>query len=360
MSEVLRGKHGHSRPRARTIILLALAALVVLALLAGGGCLLKDTIDKAVVTKRGLDILNAVNMKARDGYDVRTAKAKWLEALAAYNAGDFTRCNELIKETRSLLDKDNQKIAQRVFYESTDGTRVSGLLFKPDGKGPWPLIVVAHAGFGEGADFSDVSLGIRDKGYVVFNPDFRGSGKSQGKHEGAKGEVEDVISGIKYVKSLGLVQDDRVGIYGQSHGAAVAMLASERYPGIKAVVEEAGFSDAADIYDNSLNSNELQVTTVRSDLLNMVGGTPAQVPEEYRVRSAIYGADRMGAPVLLIHGAKDPLIPVSQAQRMYDALIAAGKTAQIKIYPNEAHCVNDPAGRNEVWEMMFAWFQKYV
>lgn len=336
------------------------ALLLVLCLVATGGCFIKDTIDKALVTKRGLDAANDINAKAREGYDVRPARAKWIEALQAYTSGDYAKADRLIKESLAVLATSNEKVADRIYYKSADGTKVSGLLFKPEGEGPWPLVVVAHAGFGEGADFSDVALMIRDKGYVVFNPDLRGSGKSEGKNEGARGEVDDVISGIKYVKSLGVVDGDRIGIYGQSHGAAVAMLAAERYPAIKAVVEEAGFTDAVDLYNNSLNSTDPQVKVLRDQLVSMVGGTPQQKPQEYDARSAIKNAGEMKAPVLLIHGAKDPLIPVSQAQRMYDALKAAGKTAELKIYPNEAHCVNDPAGRNEVWEMMFAWFQKYM
>jgi dipeptidyl aminopeptidase/acylaminoacyl peptidase len=344
----------------RTALILGLCSVLVFGAVMLGGCSITQTIDKALVTKHGLDAANAINAKARDGYDVREARAKWTQALQAYTSNDMAKTDLLIKESLALLYKSSTKVAERLYYKSADGTRVSGLLYKPEGAGPWPLIVVCHAGFGEGADFSEVALGIRDKGYVVFNPDFRGSGKSEGKHEAAKGEVDDTISGIKYVKSLGVVQDDRVGIYGQSHGAAVALLAAARYPGIKAVVEEAGFTDAVDIYNSESNSTDPTVVQLRGELLQMVGGTPDQVPEEYKVRSAIYYADKINAPVLLIHGAKDPLIPVSQAQRMYDALKAAGKTAQLKIYPDEAHTVSSPAGRAEVWEMMFAWFKKYV
>ena len=338
----------------------AVLVMLVLCLVACGGCFIKDTIDKAMVTKRGLDAANAINARARDGYDVREARARWLEALQAYTAEDYSRTNELIKESLAILDKSDVKVAERIYHSSTDGTRVSGLLFKPDGEGPWPLIVVAHAGFGEGADFSDVALMIRDRGYVVFNPDFRGSGESEGRHEGARGEVDDVITGIEYVKSLGVVDDGRVGIFGQSHGGAVALLVAERYDGVRAVVAEAGFTDAVDLYENSLGSTDPQVVLLREQLVSMVGGTPLQKPAEYEMRSAIKNAADMNAPVLLIHGADDPLIPASQAQRMYDALLAAGKTARLEIFPGEAHCINDPGGRNTVWEMMFAWFQEYV
>ena len=78
------------------------------------------------------------------------------------------------------------------------------------------------------------------------------------------------------------------------------------------------------------------------------------------MRSALNYTDSMQAATLLIHGELDPLCPVDQARRLYDALKAGGKTVEIKLYPNEAHCVNDPAGRLEVWDLMFAWFEEYV
>jgi dipeptidyl aminopeptidase/acylaminoacyl peptidase len=201
---------------------------------------------------------------------------------------------------------------------------------------------------------------IRDRGYLVFNPDYRGSGESEGHHELAKGEVDDVICAIDYLKSRGLVEDDRIGMYGQSHGAAISMLAAERDGRIKAVVEEAGFCDAVGLYENVAHSSDAGLRQLLNDALPMIGGTPQEVPQEYAVRSAINYVDSITAPILLIHGEKDPLIPAEQAYRMYDALKARGKTTELKIYPQEAHCVNDPVGRMEVWQLMFEWFERYV
>ncbi len=342
---------------------LALAAFLILstALLAGGcGCSLTRIISQVGVTVRGLAAANEISQKANQGYDVRQARAKWLEALDAYNNGDFSRAGKLVDEVYRLLS-NLELAAERVYYTSLDGLPVSGLLFRPtSGDGPWPAVIVNHAGFGTAGDFSDVALLIRDRGYLVFNPDFRGSGESQGSHEGAKGEVDDVIAAVDYLVSRGLVEDGRIGMYGQSHGAAVSMLAAERDPRIKAVVAEAGFYDAADLYYNAVNNDDAQIRSLVDQLLPMAGGTPEEMPEEYAVRSALNYASSTRAAVLLIHGEKDPLCPVSQARRMYDALLAAGKTAELKIYPNEAHCVNDPRGRQEVWELMFSWFEKYL
>jgi dipeptidyl aminopeptidase/acylaminoacyl peptidase len=344
--------------KAAVIILI----VMLIGILAGGcGCVLKRIVDQATVTFRGIAAKNELDTKANEGYDVREARAKWSLALQAYTAEDYVRANQLVDETYGALT-NLEKVAERIFYESSDGLVVSGLLFKPiQGGGPWPTIIVNHAGFGTAGDFSDVALGIRDRGYLVFNPDYRGSGQSQGQHELAKGEVDDVISAITYLKSQGLIEDDRIGMYGQSHGAGISLLAAERYPGIKAVVSEAGFSDVVGIYEHALSkSDDPLAQQYLDEMLPMVGGTPEEVPEEYEVRSPIHHAQDIQAAVLIIHGEQDPLLPVDQAYSMYDALKAAGKTVEIKIYPDEAHTVVLPQNRAEVWDLMFDWFEKYV
>lgn len=348
--------------RDRRLLAISVIAVATAVALFGGGCSCSVTriIDQAGVTVRGLAAANEINQKANQGYDVRPARAKWMEALDAYNRGDYVRANRLIDEIYELLPGLEQA-AERVHYPSSGGLTVSGLLFRPTkGEGPWPTVIVNHAGFGTAGDFSDVALLIRDRGYLVFNPDFRGSGESQGSHEGAKGEVDDVIAAIDYLESRGLVLDGRIGMYGQSHGAAVSVLAAERDGRIRAVVAEAGFYDAVDLYNNAAASVDPNVKNLLDQLVSMVGGTPEQVPQEYAVRSAINYVDSLQAAVLLVHGEKDPLCPVGQAYKLYEALRAAGKRAELKVYPNEAHCVNDPAGRLEVWELMFAWFEKYM
>jgi dipeptidyl aminopeptidase/acylaminoacyl peptidase len=344
-------------------IRITVAVLVILTaglLMSSCSCVLTRIIDQAGVTIRGLACANEISQKAGEGYDVREARAKWLQALDAYNQGEYRLASRLIEETYDVMNH-MEKVAERVFYESSGGLTVSGLLFRPPGgRGPWPTVIVNHAGFGTAGDFSDVALLIRDRGYLVFNPDYRGSGMSEGSHEGAKGEVDDVIAAIDYLESQGLIEEGRIGLYGQSHGAAVSVLAAERDPRIKAVVAEAGFYDAVGLYENIANSTDPAANTLLNELLPMIGGTPEQVPQEYAIRSALNNAGSMYAATLLIHGEKDPLCPVGQAYDMYEALLAAGKTAELKIYPDEAHCVNDPAGRQEVWDLMFAWFEKYV
>lgn len=336
-----------------TVILVLVAACTIMP-----GCAVGDLAERAKLAYKGIQVYNQMNAEAAEGYDVREARAQWYKALESYNAGDLAAAKQQIEASSSQLD-DLEQVAERIFYQSSDGLKVSGLLFRPEeGTGPWPLILVNHAGFGTAADFSDVALLVRDKGYLVFNPDFRGSGESEGEWELAKGEVDDVINGIEYVKSLGIVDDNRVGIYGQSHGASAALIAAGKYPGIKAVVAEAGFTDMHSLEENVTNSDDPFIRKLGEEANERLGRDPTE--EDYYERSALNYVEGVQAAVLIIHGEKDPLVPVDHATRYYEAMKSAGKNVEIKIYPEEEHCIGSTEGRKEVWDLMFNWFEKYL
>lgn len=347
------------RPRCTFQLVMTIAAILLICIaLPGCGGAAGEFVGKVSLVINGVKYYNEMSSEAASGYDVREARAKWYGALEAYNSGDLAKCKDLLDETSRSLD-NLELIAERIYYNSTDGTRVSGLLFRPKtGSPPWPLIVVNHAGFGTAGDFSDVALMIRDKGYLVFNPDFRGSGLSDGEVELAGGEVDDVIKGIEYIRSLGIVDNGKIGMYGQSHGAAVALIAAGRYPDIKAVVAEAGFTEMHSLEENAKNSEDPAIRGISGEVMKRLGREPTE--EDYSRRSAVNYAETVQAAVLLIHGAKDPLVPVQQANLMYEALRNAGKTAEIKIYPEERHCIENAQGRKEVWDLMFNWFEKYL
>jgi dienelactone hydrolase len=316
---------------------------------------------QAKVTIRGIDAYNRIRKKASQGYDMRAVRATWSQAKKAYQARQYTKADNLLDGVSQGL-RDSRKVGYRIYYRSAGGIKVSGLVFKPiRGSKPWPTIAVNHPGFGSAADFSDVALMFRDRGYLTFCPDYRGGGKSEGKTELAKGEVDDVINGIEYLRTRGLVDENRIGMYGQSHGAAISLLAASRYHRIKAVVEASGFTDLAELYRYHVkNINKSKLSKSLVFYFSLIGGTPDKVPEEYKVRSAINYVNDIQAAVLIIHGGKDPLIPVSQAREMYEAMRSAGKTVEIKIYPNAGHGGSDPEAHQELERITFGWFEKYM
>jgi dienelactone hydrolase len=353
---------GSGKKKVRRGFIIALVVVVVTVASIGTGFAFSafSLLVQTDATVRDLVAFKLIRQKSSAGYDVREARAKWLQSIHAYQKWQFVKADGLANNALTVLKK-SKKVGYRVYYRSSGDIRVSGLVFEPAGGGPWPMIVALHPGFGQAADFSDVAIDFRDHGYLAFCPDYRGSGKSEGKQELAKGEVDDTINGILYLKSKGLVDDSRIGLFGQSHGAAVAMIVAGRYPEVKAVVEAAGFTDLARAYDYHMNKlSDMKIKKLLMPYYSVIGGTPEEVPREYAVRSAVNYVNSIQAPMLIFHGMKDPIVPVSQAYEMYRAMRKAGKTVEMKIYPNEGHGVSDPKTLLELWQSTFAWFKKYI
>jgi len=78
--------------------------------------------------------------------------------------------------------------------------------------------------------------------------------------------------------------------------------------------------------------------------------------EHFRSRSAVYWADAISVPVLIMHSARDRLLPVSQSLRMAEALQAAGRTFALHVYANDGHSL--PANRQDRIRRIVEWFEQ--
>ncbi len=212
-----------------------------------------------------------------------------------------------------------------ISYQS-DGLRITGLASKPAGLGPFPIILVNHGGFDPAekvAVFADL---FASAGYLALASDYRGCGKSEGKHEVAKGEVNDVLNAIRYAQSLRTADAKRVFLFGFSHGAVLSLLAAAREPAIGGVIAVQGPVELAECYAHWVAHRTEPGIAPLAGLHTFVGGTPEQQPAAWRERSALYAAPRIHCPVLLIYSDADAAVPADQGPRMEQALKASGNT----------------------------------
>lgn len=78
--------------------------------------------------------------------------------------------------------------------------------------------------------------------------------------------------------------------------------------------------------------------------------------EQYRARSAVYWADQISVPVLILHSRTDKLVPVTQALRMAEALQANSKVYALQIYEHDGHSL--PLNRDDRNRRIIKWFNK--
>jgi len=256
-------------------------------------------------------------------------------------------------------DEVKPRDKEAIHYDS-DGLKITGLLSKPAGKGPFPLILVNHAGYDPAKKVGNFLDLFVKQGYVSLASDYRGCGQSEGNHELAKGEVNDVINAIRYAKALPYVDGKRVVLWGFSHGAAISLLAASRNDSIKAVVALQGPIELADCYQYWVKNQDKPGVKPLVGVSVHVGGTPEKIPEAWKERSALYVAQKIKCPVLLIYGDKDDAVPADQGERMEKALKGSGNLAVKLIVVKGANHGLNKKGWGEVLKPMVNFLNRQV
>ena len=233
---------------------------------------------------------------------------------------------------------------QAITYKAADGLDIRAYLTLPPGKPAkgLPLIVMPHGGPQARDDigFDRDAQAFASRGYAVLQPNFRGS-SGYGPHFVQAGYGEwggkmqsDLSDGIKALAAQGIVDAKRVAIYGASYGGYAALAGATIDPAgtYTCAVDIAGVSDIPALLDTlALHTNGDRSFAVEYEK-RWFG--PAS---RYAAISPAAQAGRAYCPILIIHGTDDTVVPISQSQRMVNALRGAGKDVQFITYPGQDH-----------------------
>jgi len=116
-----------------------------------------------------------------------------------------------------------------------EGIELEGMLHYREGDGQWPAAVVCHphpmgGGTMNNSIVAAIARALVERGVVTLRFNFRGVGRSGGRHEGGRGEQADVAGAIDWLLAQPTVDAWRVGLAGFSFGAAVALYVAARDP----------------------------------------------------------------------------------------------------------------------------------
>ncbi|MFT4113354.1 prolyl oligopeptidase family serine peptidase [Silvibacterium sp.] len=252
-----------------------------------------------------------------------------------------------------------------VHYKSKDGLALAGILYKPAGYEAgkrYPAVILPHGG-PEGQVILSAtpwSVFLADHGYVVLEPNFRGSTgygerfRNANVEDSGGGEIDDIAASAKYLVDVGLVDPKRVGISGGSHGGTVVANAVAKLPDTFAVgIEKFGVVDRA-LFLRYTNRN----SAIRWE--TKMGGPPELKPAVYRKANILPDVDRIKTPLLILHGEEDPQVPPQESQELAAALKKDGKTFTYITYPGEGHGFQQLEHRRDAYEKEFAFLNKYL
>ena len=256
--------------------------------------------------------------------------------------------------------------SQYVHFPARDGTQIPAYLTLPVGRPAknLPLVVMPHGGpYGvrDNGGYDDDVQFLANRGYVVLQPQYRGSG-SYGTHFDELGNAQwgramqdDIDDGMDWLVRLGVADAKRVCLVGASYGGYAALWGATRNPErYRCAVSLAGVSDMPRLLKYQLNSsNDRQW---REQWRAKVQGA---ADFDLKSISPLFAVSRLAVPVMLVHGDKDSTVPIRQSQLYADALTAAGKPHEFYTLPGEGHGLSTTANAQVWYDRLDAFLAKY-
>src|SRR4030043_207979 len=262
-------------------------------------------------------------------------------------------------------------------YKS-DGLQTYALLSVPQGEKPqsgWPVIIFNH-GYIQPEQYrtTEKYVAYTDafsrNGYIVFKPDYRGHGNSEGKPEGAyysPAYTVDVLNAVSSMKKYKDADPKRIGMWGHSLGGNITLRAMVVTKDIKAGVI---WSGVVGTYDDLLNNwrrrtpwspsqREIQghIGSIRANLLEKYG-TPSGNPSFWHSIDPRFFLADVSGPVQLHQGLADETVPPAFSDGLKNDLENTGKTVEYFTYEGADHNLSQPF--NLAISRSVEFFNKYL
>ena len=256
-----------------------------------------------------------------------------------------------------------------VKYLAKDGTAIPGYLTMPPGKGAknLPMIVMPHGG-PELRDYVQYDSWVQmlaNRGYAVFQPNFRGSGgygkafTEAGHRQWGRLMQDDISDGVRALIKDGTADPARICIVGASYGGYAALAGGAFTPELyKCVVSVAGVSDIPMMLkDDKISYGKDSYTY---NYWKKWVGDPKIDFEQMKAVSPAFHAEKFVAPVLLIHGTLDTNVRYSQSVRMEKALFKAHKAVELVLIDLEGHSFILPPTRLKLFNQLERFLSVHI
>lgn len=192
---------------------------------------------------------------------------------------------------------------------------------------------------------------MAQQGYVVFTLDNRGSSNRGFEFESiihrqlGETEMADQMAGIRYLKTLGYVDADRMGVNGWSYGGFMTINLMLRNPGVFKTACAGGPVIDWLWYEVMYGERYMD--------------TPMKNPEGYEKSSLINHVGNLDGKLLIIHGTSDPTVVWQNSLAFIDECIKQGKQVDYFVYPGAGHNMTGRA-RVHLFEKIAGYFNDYL
>jgi uncharacterized protein len=215
---------------------------------------------------------------------------------------------------RDVTPADQGLPYEDVSFRNPDGLTLRGWYLPPPAVGATraPAIAYGHGNATDRRQWLPVALAVHEAGFAQLLFDFTGRGDSDGEvitlgaHESGdlRAALDDLAARVD-------VDPLRLAVGGRSMGAAAALFLAADDARIKALVLDSPYTDLKALVDRTLSSYFIPAVLVRPALFDVAGWRAHYAPGSVRPIDAIR---KVKAPILLLHGTKDTLVPFADAE----------------------------------------------
>ena len=264
-----------------------------------------------------------------------------------------------ISGAKPYLEHDQLAKVEYITYKARDGETINGYVTVPNGEGPFPLVVMPHGGpyVSETVDrFDEWSQMLANNGYMVLQPQYRGSQKYGldfyksafiNGSEAGRAMQDDKDDGALYLVKQGLVDPDRMAMFGWSYGGYAALIAAAREDQIyQCVIAGAAVTDP----DMQMDYYRYRIEgSAKIEQLTTWDGAVSPIKE----------VKKINVPMLVVHGDNDQRVPPEHFDKYIDELDRAGIDYQKLILEGADHFSNTLFYHHKIalYETMLDFFE---
>jgi dipeptidyl aminopeptidase/acylaminoacyl peptidase len=295
----------------------------------------------------GFTLVTAVSTGDVYSYDLRRRKVtRWTES----ELGGLARSRMVEPEL--------------VRYKSFDGREIPAFYYKPQGAGPFPVLISIHGGpeaQSRPTFSSPIQYLVNESGMAVLTPNVRGSsgyGKTYLTLDNGRlreDSVKDIGALLDWIATRPELDSKRVGVFGGSYGGYMVLASLVHFGDrIAAGVDVVGISNFVTFLTNT--------AAYRRDLRRVEYGDESD-PEMRAILEKISPLGRVGeirSALFVAQGANDPRVPASEAEQIVAAVRAAGQDVWYMLAKNEGHGFNKKENRDLYLQLMVLFFEKHL
>jgi dipeptidyl aminopeptidase/acylaminoacyl peptidase len=246
---------------------------------------------------------------------------------------------------RPTIDPDRMRPMQSIRYTARDGLTVNAYLTRPARPvdEPAATVVLIHGGpqVRDRWHWDDEVQLLASRGYVVFQPQFRGSSgfgrkfEEAGYRQWGRSMQDDITDGVKHLIDKKIADPARICIYGGSYGGYAALWGVIKTPELyKCGASFAGVSDLSEMLAGSIFDDS---TPVSREISRKRVGDPKEMKAQLDEVSPLRHAERVRVPLFIAHGEEDTRVLASQSKDMVKALQRFNKPVEWMPLENVGH-----------------------